>query len=139
MPDNRIPANRGFDGRRFLTEAEWETYLRRKPVRYIRKPKSEICELCGNAPTEDNPLQNAHKIGFDLGIVYLALTPEFLDGDMNIVTAHRRKCNNEAEIGLADACRLLANSGVSELPCFLPDFVHDQWTSASADKVPQDR
>ena len=31
------PGNLGFDGRVFLTEAEHQTYLRRKPVRFVRK------------------------------------------------------------------------------------------------------
>jgi hypothetical protein len=32
LPD--IPINIGFDGRMFLTKEEWDTYRRRKPVRY---------------------------------------------------------------------------------------------------------
>lgn len=142
LPSNRakmisetIPTNRGFDGRRFLTEGEWATYLRRKPVRYIHKQKSAVCELCGGPATEENPLQNAHKIGFEMGIVYLALTPEFLDGGRNIVTAHRRKCNSEAELGLAESCRMLATLGVTALPRFLPGFVHDLWISMTVDDV----
>jgi hypothetical protein len=70
-------SNVGFDGRVFLTEAEWRTYLRRKPVRYIHKTKAPACQVCGQGPEDDNPFQNAHKIGFDMGIVQLALTPDF--------------------------------------------------------------
>ena len=50
MAISRVKCNIGFDGRRFLTEEEWRTYLRRKPVRYIRKAVSEACEVCGKPP-----------------------------------------------------------------------------------------
>ena len=58
----RTDSNLGFDGRRFLTASEWKTYLRRRPVRYIRKGKRAVCEICGRAGTPDDPLQNAHRI-----------------------------------------------------------------------------
>lgn len=125
-----IPTNRGFDGRRFLTESEWQTYLRRKPVRYIHKPKEAVCCVCGHPGTTENPLQNAHCIGFEIGIVYLALTPEFLDGDNNIVSAHRRDCNKLAELDLPAACRRLHSLGVTNPPGFLPSFVHEMWDLA---------
>ena len=51
--------NIGFDGRTFLEESEWLAYRRRKPVRYIRRPKTEICELCG-APATQTILSKAH-------------------------------------------------------------------------------
>jgi hypothetical protein len=84
-----VKCNLGFDGRRFLSEAEWRTYLRRKPVRYIRQPTAPVCAVCGEPAASGNPLQNAHKISFDLGIVYLALTPEFLDGENRIISSVR--------------------------------------------------
>ena len=40
-------------------------------------------------------MQNAHRIGFDIGIIDLALTPDFLDSAANIVSAHKVKCNKE--------------------------------------------
>lgn len=123
----RVPCNLGFDGRTFLTEAEWRTYLRRKPVRYIRKELSGVCEICGKPPQEDNPFQNAHRIGFDLGIVRLALTPEFLDGDKNIQTAHRSTCNKSAEVDLERAMRFLMEQGVTDLPDYLPAEIRQMW------------
>src|SRR5438093_664808 len=104
----RIRRNIGFGERRFLTEAEWLTYLRRMPVRYIRSPKQERCQYpgCrfgGLAGDASNPLQNAHVIGFGVGVVYLALTPDYLDSAENIVTAHRKTCNKGLELGLREA------------------------------------
>jgi hypothetical protein len=125
MARNRC--NLGFDGRQFLLEAEWTTYRRRKPVRYIRKPKKGKCEVCGRPGTADNPLQNAHRIGFDVGVIDLALTPEYLDSDENIVTAHRTTCNRTSELDLAGSMKRLNGLGVRELPAFLPDAVHEAW------------
>ena len=119
--------NLGFDGRTFLFEEEWRTYRRRKPVRYIRKPFTHECEVCGHCVERDNPFQNAHRIGFDLGIVHLALTPEFLDGDTNIVTAHRKLCNKKAELDIQGAMKLLMNQGETSLPSFLPEETHAIW------------
>ncbi len=123
MAQSRIDCNLGFDGRIFLTEAEWRTYLRRKPVRYICKAKASKCEVCGGTPEDGNPFENAHRIAFDTGIVRLALTPDFLDEDANVVTAHRTKCNKVTELTLEDAMRFLRSFGVTELPAFLPEEV----------------
>ena len=123
--------NQGFDGRAFLTEAEWRTYLRRKPVRYIRKLLASKCDVCGQGAEDNNPLQNVHRIAFDLGIVQLALTPDFLDNDSNIATAHRRACNKRAELNLEDSMRFLRSLGVVELPAFLPQEVRSLWTRVS--------
>ena len=101
--------------------------MRRKPVRYIRKVKAEKCEVCGDGPDDNNPFQNAHRIGFEVGIVQLALTPEFLDGDENIVTAHRMQCNKEAERDLEGSMRLLRSLGIEELPEFLPPETLSLW------------
>jgi hypothetical protein len=122
-----VKCNLGFDGRTFLTEAEWRTYLRRKPVRYIKKAKTDRCEVCGEAAGPANPFQNAHRIGFDLGIVALALTPEFLDSDANITTAHRATCNKGAELAVEDAMRFLRSRGITELPFFLPEEIRVLW------------
>ena len=112
--------NLGFDGRIFLTESEWRTYLRRMPVRYIKKTKQAVCEICGRAPDDGNELQNAHKIGFGIGIAEFAFTPDFLDGDHNIVTAHKRICNRKAELSFDEIKKHLEDIGVMELPDFLP-------------------
>jgi hypothetical protein len=122
-----IEFNIGFDGRMFLTEEEWRTYVRRKPVRFIDKERDGVCQVCGKPADESNPLQNAHRISFGLGVIYLALTPDFLDDDDNIVTAHRKGCNAKAELGLGQAMALLRKLGVADLPAFLPQSVHDMW------------
>jgi hypothetical protein len=96
-------------------------------VRYICKPKAGKCEVCGGPGTADNPLQNAHIIGFDVGVVDLALTPEYLDSDENIGTAHRKTCNRDSELDLAGSMKRLKGLGVRELPAFLPDAVHESW------------
>ncbi len=129
MTRNRC--NLGFDGRRFLLEAEWTTYRRRKPVRYIRKAKAGECQVCGRPGNPDNPLQNAHVIGFDVGVIDLALTPEYLDSDENIVTAHRKTCNRVSELDLVGSMKRLRELGVRELPAFLPDAIRETWRMAT--------
>ena len=126
---NIVDCNLGFDGRKFLTE--WRTYLRRKPVRYVHKAKTRVCEICSLPGTRENPLQNAHRIGFDCGVRNLALTPEYLDDHTNIVTAHRIKCNNLVELSLEDTIQFLQDAGVREIPQFLPEWIHVIWYFAS--------
>jgi len=104
----------------FLDEAEWRTYCRRKPVRYIRRPKDTACKVCGEVGTAENPLQSAHIIRFDLGVIDLGLTPEFLDSDKNIITAHRCTCNKQAELNLQGSIARLRELGIKELPQYLP-------------------
>lgn len=123
----RILRNTGFDGRMFLTESEWETYCRRKPVRYIRKDKEPVCRICGEPAAPENPFQHAHIVGFDIGVIDLALTPDFLDSNANIVTAHRTSCNKETELDLHGSMSHLRSLGVTELPKFLPEFIHELW------------
>lgn len=89
-----------FDRRTFLDEAEWLTYCKRKPVRYIRTVKAAFCQVCGLPGSPENPLQNAHLIGFDVGVIDLGMTPKFLDSDRDIVSAHRRTCNKQPELDL---------------------------------------
>jgi hypothetical protein len=127
----RIQRNIGFDDRMFLEEAEWLTYRRRRPVRYIRRPRALLCELegCGLPGTPDNPLQSAHIIGFDVGVIDLGLTPDFLDSNKNIVTACRRKCNKKAELNLRASMMRLHGLGVKELPKYLPAEIRDLWES----------
>ena len=69
------PGNLGFDGRVFLTDAEHQTYLRRRPVRYVRKviAPADACSVCGEAGSFENPLQVAHIVPFGLGVVQFNL------------------------------------------------------------------
>jgi hypothetical protein len=120
--------NKGFDGRVFLTKEEWETYCRRKPVRYIRKQKIAICEICGKSEEQGNSFQNAHMIGFDFGITYLALTPDFLDLDSNIKTAHKMICNKKCELSLKEILVYLKQiHNVAKLPDFLSQKILKEW------------
>ena len=109
----------------FLDEAEWRTYCRRKPVRYIRRPKATKCAWCSLPGCPENPLQCAHVIGFDMGVMDLGLTPEFLDSKDNIVTAHRRTCNKQSELSLQGSIDRLRKLGVIELPKYLPDLIQE--------------
>lgn len=119
--------NIGFEGRKFLHEYEWNTYRRRKPVRYINKERSNTCQICGKPPLEGNPLQNAHLIGFGFGIIKLGLTPDFLDSHKNIVTAHRKVCNNSAELSLLDTLKMLKSEGAQKLPSYLSEEIQKLW------------
>ena len=111
--------NTGFDGRVFLEEYEWLTYQRRLPVRRIRgRTHKETCFTCGGAPSDDKPFEHSHRIGFALGVVELGLTPEFLDGPWNIVSAHRGACNKAAEMTVESAATLLVSLGHT-----LPDYL----------------
>lgn len=123
-----ISTNIGFDGRVFLIQSEWETYLRRKPVRYIKKKKVELCEVCGKEAVDGNPIQNAHIIGFSLGVIYLGLTPEYVDNDKNIISAHRKYCNYNAELDVYKACLELQRRGIKSLPSFLPKNIQQIWS-----------
>lgn len=119
--------NTGFDGRVFLTSAEWETYLRTMPVRYIKKGLKNCCEICGLPAMPGNPFQNAHRIPFGLGVSQLGLTPDYVISDVNIVTAHKQKCNKEAELDLAGAMVRLKAEGVDALPTYLPEEIRRYW------------
>jgi hypothetical protein len=123
--------NVGFEGRRFLEKVEWRTYCRRKPVRYIRTAKTGVCQVCRLPGSDENPLQNAHITGFDIGVIDLGLTPEFLDSDDNIVTAHRRTCNKRSELDLQGSMRRLRDLGERELPKYLPAAIHEMWQTLS--------
>ena len=67
----------GFDGRVFLLDSEYETYMRRMPVRYIRHKISNVCAICGKEATKDNPLEKAHLIPFNAGIKSTGLLQTF--------------------------------------------------------------
>lgn len=108
----------GFDGRMFLTQAEYETYMRRMPVRYIKKKHSEVCAVCGLEGTPNNPLQHSHRIGFQQGIKKFGLTPDFLDELSNVVSAHRAACNAKAELSDSEVLRWLTANGHK-----LPDYL----------------
>jgi hypothetical protein len=124
-----ISFNTGFDGRIFLTKEEWDTYRRRKPVRYIRKDHTERCYVCNRPAEAGNTFQNAHLIGFEKGIICLGLTPDYVDLHQNIVTAHKKKCNQEAELTLLAVMKILRDEGITSLPDYLPPSVHDMWNA----------
>ena len=89
---------KGFEGRVVLTDAEHETYMRRMPVRYVKHKKALVCCVCGLPGTATNPLENAHRIPFCLGVRKFKLTPDYLDSTENIVTAHLAVCNKSCEL-----------------------------------------
>ena len=121
LDDNyHMKNNIGFNERIFLTKEEWQTYIRRMPVRYIKKKKKRLCQICGKPSSKDNSFESSHIIGFRIGIVSFGLTPDFLDRDENIVSAHKRLCNSKAEITTQDVCKRLKSLGIDELPDFLP-------------------
>jgi hypothetical protein len=103
----------GFDGRVFLTDAEFETYKRRPPVRYSYKghPRTvdNLCEVCGLPPLVGNVLQSSHKIPFIKGVQIFGLTPEWLDLPQNLVWAHRVTCNKSVEIPQSEVIAYLAS------------------------------
>lgn len=101
--------NIGFDGRKFLTDAEHQTYLRRMPVRYVNNKLKgvDVCYVCGDIAQENNPLQVAHKVPFGVGIIKYRLTPEWLDSEHNLVKAHRKICNKLAELTEEDISALV--------------------------------
>lgn len=109
---------KGFRGRVFLEEYEWLTYSRRLPVRRIRRAHSGVCAVCGQAGEPSNPLEHSHKIGFKVGVLLLGLTPDFLDGPDNIVSAHKKVCNRSAELPIGDALHFLKALGVGPVPAF---------------------
>ncbi len=111
-----------------MTETEWRVYLRRVAVRYTDQSlKKDQCEVCGQPGTPDNPLQLAHRIGFGNGIRYLGLTPDYLNRQQNLVTTHRQRCNDQAELALDDALKLLKEWGIVTLPSFLPIQLRKHW------------
>jgi hypothetical protein len=118
----------------FLEESEWRTYCRRKPVRYIRTAKAVACQNCGRPGSEKNPLQNAHIIGFDLAVIELGLTPDYLDSNQNIVTACRRQCNKSSELDLQGSMQRLRSLGVKKLSSYLPATILDFWKSCAKQK-----
>ena len=48
--------------------------------------------------------------------VILGLTPEYLNSDNNIVTAHKKTCNKKSELGLLECFDTLRSEGVDALP-----------------------
>jgi hypothetical protein len=78
-------------------------------------------------------MQHAHRVSFDLGIIDLALTPDFLDSTANIVSAHKVKCNKASELSLTDSIQHLRSIGITELPKFLPDEIQMAWRESVGD------
>ena len=120
-------SNMGFGGRIFLFEDEWNTFTRRSPVRFVRRKKALVCAYFGKEAAESNPFQNAHIIGFIMGVLQLGLTPDFLDAPENIKTAHKKLCNDRVELSLEQSMQKLRNEGVVRLPEYLPKEIHNLW------------
>jgi hypothetical protein len=72
-------------------------------------------------------------IGFGVGVACLALTPEYLDSEANIVTAHRVSCNRATELSLQGSMFRLHALGVAELPDFLPPEILAAWEAVDAE------
>lgn len=70
-------------------------------------PHKGVCEVCGDPPTNDNPLQSAHKVPYMRGVIFWKLTPEWLDNPSNLVWAHRRLCNQHVELSDDEVRELL--------------------------------
>lgn len=116
-------ASIGFDGRVFLEEEEWKTYLRRRPVRYVRRHLLEVdkkCEMCGQVGSESNPIQAAHKIPFSKGIERFGFTPDWLDRTENLGWACRKECNSKMEWTDDDILKFLEKNRYA-LPYFILD------------------
>ncbi|MBC8501888.1 MAG: hypothetical protein H8D35_02025 [Nitrosopumilus sp.] len=123
-----IDSNNGV----FLTKEEWETFIRWGiPVRYNRNKKKSFCQICGKPPSKDNPFDHSHMIGYSVGIVTFGLTPDFLNSDENIVSAHRKLCNSKAEITTQDVCEKLKSLGIDKLPDFLPSEIRDSFLNTT--------
>lgn len=107
----------GFSGRVWLSYAEWSTYRRRAPVRYLSRLRTKLiqrdgpsCSVCGlSRPTK---IQIAHRVPFKIGVVDWGLTPDWLDGEDNLALAHAGKCNDQIEIVAGDIGRYLESLGI---------------------------
>lgn len=101
-----MPLKAGFEGRVWLTGAEWETYRRRVAVRYPQNQRAAVAsrqgELCFTCEEGDRPgeksMQLAHRVPFKIGVVDWGLTPDWLDGAENLCLAHVGICNDGAEL-----------------------------------------
>jgi hypothetical protein len=119
--------NLGFGQRIFLTSAEWNTYRLRKPVRYIKRSHGKSCAVCGEPEAATNPLEHSHQISFEIGVICLGLTPDYVDSPRNIVSAHKKNCNKASELTIEAAMRKLRADGIKQLPPYLPTAIHRLW------------
>jgi hypothetical protein len=119
----------GFDGRRFLTKPEWEAYCRHRPAHRTsrRSLHVEVCYVCGETASVERPFQFAHRIGFLQGILLFGLTPDYVDRQENLVTAHRGACNDAAELTLEEVVKVLRADGVETLPDHLLGRIKLLW------------
>lgn len=114
---SRMVSLEGFDGRAWLTVAEWETYRRRPAVRYpqnlrpaVVERDGEGCKICRS--DDERPIQLAHRVPFKMGLVDFGLTPDWLDGVDNLRLAHRGACNDRVECSFGEVPHLLASLGL---------------------------
>ncbi len=122
-----IETRLGFAGRIFLSKEEWVTFCRVLPVRYIKKSKQKICNVCGLHESQENIFHNSHVIPFALGVTHLGLTPDYVNSDENIVTAHKKDCNKESELDLRGCIGFLKRNGVKAIPEYLPSQIQKIW------------
>jgi hypothetical protein len=120
-----IKSNTGFNGRTFLTEYEWNTYQKCLPETLIRKMKYPLsCECSTNVDGESSSnFKKSHKIKFNMGIIQLGLTPDFLDASLNVNVSHKNRIHPPIlqKINLKDAIEILINEyKIDELPEYLP-------------------
>lgn len=108
----------GFEGRAWLTEAEWGTYRRRVAVRYNESKRATVasrqggmCFTCGEAPLEGHKMQLAHRVPFRVGVIDWGLTPDWLDRADNLCLTHAGACNHAAELTASEIAKLLRASG----------------------------
>lgn len=120
--------NLGFGSRVFLTRAEWNTYRLRKPVRYIKRSHGTACAVCGKSGTVTNPLEHSHQISFEVGVICLGLTPDYVDSPRNTVSAHKKSCNKASELTIEAAMQELRANGIKQLPAYLPKAIHRLWS-----------
>lgn len=109
----------GFEGRAWLTEAEWATYRRKVAVRYNRSKRAtvvsrpgDLCFTCGEAAVEGHKMQLAHRIPCRVGVIDWGLTPDWLDHVDNLCLAHSGACNHAAELTTSEIAKFLRASGL---------------------------
>ena len=141
----------GYGDRVFLTKQEWEAYWKRTPVRYLFNVKINggKCFLGKDCSTKNGRrkvrLEKAHRIPFREGVLFLGLTPDFLNRKRNIVRACKGSCNNRCVLTpqgcleqlkkWLDQDRKATPNTPNNLPCFVPEIYRKEWQKLT--QVPQ--
>lgn len=115
----RMSLREGFGDRVWLTEAEWQTFRLRNPVRYLSSQRKALtkrdgpmCAACGGKGSHEFPLQVSHRIPFLIGVLNWGLTPDWLDRIENLALAHKGACNHRVEIRDLDIPATLRSMGI---------------------------